>query len=406
MCIRDRYRFRLYPSKKQEKLLTKHFGCCRFIYNFLLSFKEKVYKEEGKSIARQELQAKIAELKKDEQYSWLKEVNSQSLQVESHNLDHGFKRFFKKMGGYPKRKKFHKQSFAIPQNVLLAKGKNKFDFFIVPKFKEGIKIKRHREVEGEIRQATVVRETGNKYYVSILVDKKDFPPDRQTEKEVGVDLGLKDFIVTDDGKKVSSPGFLRSKEKRLQHAQKMLSKKKKGSRNYKKGREKVAVLHQRVKNQRKHFLHEQSREIVRENQAIYFEDLHAAGMIKNHKLAKSIADAGWATFVGYASYKADWYGRRVVFIDRFAPSSQLCSSCGTINSKLQLSERTWCCQVCRVEHDRDINAARNIKKLGQGMSEVKPVERTASTFWSGGADPSRSRAHAGSKKQEPPLTFC
>ena len=172
-------------------------------------------------------------------------------------------------------------------------------------------------------------------------------------------------------------------------------------RNYGKIRQEVAMLHQRVRNQRKHFLHVQSSMIVSENQVIYLEDLHAAGMMRNHKVAKSIVDASWAMFVSYILYKSDWYGRKVVFIDRFAPSSKLCSECGAINKELTLKDRTWCCQVCQSVHDRDINAAKNIKKLGQGMSEVKPEERTASTFLSGGCNPSVLRKQAGSRKQEP-----
>ena len=173
-----------------------------------------------------------------------------------------------------------------------------------------------------------------------------------------------------------------------------IQRKRKGSGSYKKARQEVAILHQKVRDQRNDFLHKLSSRIISENQVIYLEDLHVAGMIRNHKLAKSIADSGWSAFVHYVLYKAEWYGRQVVFIDRFAPSSKLCSECGTINEKLKLKDRTWDCSICRTRHDRDINAARNIKELGQAMSEVKPVERTASAFLA-------KEKKAGSRNQEP-----
>jgi putative transposase len=203
------------------------------------------------------------------------------------------------------------------------------------------------------------------------------------------------FLVRDDGREIPAPKYLRKMERKLILAQRKLDKKRKGSSNYEKMRHRVAVLHQKVKNQRKHFLHVQSFRLIYENQVIYVEDLHVAGMIRNHCLAKSIADASWSKFVTYVLYKAEWYGREVVFIDRFAPSSKLCSECGNVNDELMLHERMWCCKICHTEHDRDINAAKNIKKLGQGIvRSKKPEERTAYTFLA-------KEKQAGSRIQEP-----
>jgi len=265
---------------------------------------------------------------------------------------------------------------------------------ILPKFKGGIKIRVHRDCEGIIKRACIVKDCSGAYYANLLVEKNEFAKYPEIEKTVGIDLGLTAFLISDSGEKTLPPKFLRKMEHRLRHTQRKLSRKRKGSSNYKKVRQKVALLHQKVRNQRNDFLHKESSRIIRENQVVYLEDLHVAGMVRNHKLAKSILDASWSRFVQYVLYKADWYGRKVVFIDRFAPSSKLCSECGAINERLKLNDRVWSCLVCKTRHDRDINAAKNIKKLGQGMPEVKPVERIASTFLA-------KEKQAGSRKQEP-----
>lgn len=388
------YRFRLYPNKEQEVLLQKHFGCCRFIYNYLLWFRQLMYDKTKKSFPWGESQAVIAKLKKFEEYAWLKEVNSQSLQFSHSCLKKAYEGFFEKRNGFPKRKKKLVKSFAVPQNVSLEETDSRYDKLIIPKFLKGIKIRVHRKVEGEIRSTSVVQGSSGEYYANILVDRSDFARYPHIEGEVGIDLGLTYFIVKDNGEKIAPPKSLQKMERKLAHVQRKLSTKRKGGSNYEKQRHIVAVLHRKVKNQRNNFLHVQSSTLISENQVIYIEDLHTAGMIRNHCLAKAIADASWSKFITYVTYKAAWHGRKIIFIDRFAPTSKLCSKCGKKNSALKLSDRVWNCKICHTEHDRDINAAMNIKKLGQGMSKVKPEERTAYTI-------SEKRLQAGSRKQEP-----
>lgn len=390
------YRFRLYPNKEDEILLQKHFGCCRFIYNYLLWYRQTMYETTGKGVSWGESQSVIAKLKKLEEYSWLKEVNSQSLQFAHHCLKRAFERFFAKKASYPRhKKKDGKKSFTVPQNVFLEERDSRYGLLILPKFRNGIKVRIHRKIEGKIKFASLVQECSGEFYVNVVVERDDFQRYEQIDGEIGIDLGLTAFLTKDDGVKVSAPRYLRKMERRLIIAQRKLAKKRKSSGNYEKMRCRVAILHQKVKNQRKHFLHVESFRLINENQVIYVEDLHVAGMIRNHCLAKSIADAGWSKFVTYVLYKAEWYGRKVVFVDRFAPSSKLCSECGSTSEELKLSDRMWCCKICHTEHDRDINAAKNIKKLGQGIvRSKKPEERTVNTFLA-------KEKQAGSRIQEP-----
>lgn len=353
-----------------------------------------MYKKLKKSISWGESQGVIAKLKQYEEYAFLKEVNSQSLQYAHKCLRIAYKRFFDKQGGFPNyKKKTSKGSFTIPQNISLQKISSKYSLVLIPKFRNGIKVRTHKKIDGEIREASIVQESDGSYYLNVLVKKDNFHVYPEISGEVGIDLGLTAFLIMDDGTKVSAPRYLQKMERKLRIAQRRLAKKRKKSSNYEKMRHQLAILHQKVKNRRKHFLHELSSSLVRENQVIYMEDLHVAGMMQNHRLAKSITDAGWSTFVTYVLYKAAWYGRKVVQIDRFAPSSKMCSTCGFINDDLKLGDREWCCQNCQAKHDRDINAAKNIKKLGQGMPDVKPEERAIKT--------NLNNLKIGSKIQEP-----
>ena len=354
-----------------------------------------MYEKTGKSIPWGESQSVISKLKKYDEYSFLKEVNSQSLQCSHGNLKTAFENFFAGYAGYPKyKRKSSRKAFSIPQNVIIVQGEGRFSRLFIPKFRSGIKVRVHRKVDEEVRQASIVQEPDGKYYVNIVVEREGFERYPRIQVEVGIDLGLTAFIIKDNGEKVTPPKFLRKMELRLVRAQRRLSKKRRGSKNRERMRHEVAVLHQKVKNQRQHFLHVQSSALIHENQVIYAEDLHAAGMMRNHRLAKSIADASWSRFITYLTYKAEWYGRKVVLVDRFAPTSKLCSVCGEINKELTLSDRIWSCKICQTEHDRDINAAKNIKKLGQGMSDVKPEERTTNYTFA-------STSIVGSKIQEP-----
>ena len=298
----------------------------------------------------------LPDLKKE--CSWLKEINSQSLQAPIRNLDNAFTRFYKGQGNFPKykSKRKGKQSFHIPQNVIVESGK-----LIIPKFKEGIDIVLHRETKGVIKSATISITPTGKYFVSILCDTGEHcKPKANIKKEttVGIDLGIKDFLITSDGEVSDNPKYLRKAESRLKYVQRKYSKHK-----GKRTKNKLAKLHEKVANQRKDFLHKESFKIVSENQTIAVEDLNVKGMLKNHCLAKSISDVGWPMFTTMLEYKCEWYGVNLLKIGRFEPSSKTCSNCGVVNRELTLKDREWTCVRCNTEHDRDINAAVNIKNF-------------------------------------------
>jgi len=367
------YKYRLYPNKKQETLFAKHFGCVRFIYNWGLELKTKKYQTEQKSLSFFDT-CKLMKQKKSE-LSWLTEVNSQSLQVSLKNLDSAFTRFFREKKGFPKFRGKHKlQSFACPQNV-------KIDYhnstIILPKIGE-IKTVFSRQFTGKIKTCTISKTTTNKYFISILVEtpeQNSKKPKIKSKTAVGIDLGLKDFATLSDATKISNPRYLRTSEQRLKVLQRRASKKKKGSNNRKKAFLKVARQHEKIKNQRDDFLHKLSTKLVRENQTICLETLNVVGMLKNHNLAKSISDASWSRFNEFLRYKAEWYGCNILHIGMFEASSKTCSECGTIKRDLTLTDRKWKCGECGVLHDRDVNAAINIKKMAlQKQNLVSPTD--------------------------------
>src|SRR5690606_26782814 len=268
-------------------------------------------------------------------------------------MDIAFKKFFKG-AGFPKfKKKLNKGSFNIPQNVIVEN-----NLLIIPKFKEGIKISLHRPTKGTIKSATISVTPTGKYFVSILCDTKEEIPTKAPIKEsttIGIDLGIKDFAITSDGEVFENPKFLRKAQSKLKYVQRKYSKHK-----GKRTKKKLAKLHEDVVNKRKDFLHKVSKQLIRENQTIAIETLAVKNMVRNHNLAQSISDSSWSTFVSMLEYKADWYGKNIIRIGRFAPSSKTCS-CGVINKDLKLSDRVWTCKSCGTTHDRDILAACNIK---------------------------------------------
>ena len=360
------YKFRLNPNNFQKVLLSKHFGCCRFVYNYLLGLHNENYKSD-KSIKwnRFTYQNIIPKLKKDEDYSFLKEVNSQSLQCAVMNLDRAFKNFFEKRNKYPKFKSKHnKQSFHIPQSVKLIEDK-----LFIPKFKNGIKVNLHRNVTGNIKSATISKSCTNEYYVSILVEDGIIVDNNKTldiNKSIGIDLGIKDFAIISTGEKIENPKYYIKSQKRLKRLQRKHSRKIKGSNNRNKSRIKLAKHHAHVSNQRKDFHHKLSHKIVNDNQIdiICMENLNVRGMVRNHKLSKSISDAGWSQFKTFLKYKAERLGKMVIEIGRFEASSQICNVCGYQNKELTLSDREWICPICGTIHDRDVNAAINVRNIG------------------------------------------
>jgi len=356
------YRFRLYPTKEQEEFLNRQIGHSRFVYNKLLEIAKENYEKEGKKWNYYEYKRLLPKLK--EKYPFLKEANSQSLQETVRWLDRAFKNFFKGIARFPKFKsKKRTNSISIPQHFSIEGNKIK-----IPKLKTPIKFKKHREIEGRIKSISITKLPSGKFYLNILVDR-EIKPLPETDKVVAIDVGITHFCTLSTGEKIENPKYLIKTERRLRKLQRKLSRKKKGSNKYRKLQRKIAKLHEKVVNQRNDFLHKLSRRIIGENQAIIVEDLNIKGLMQNGKLSKHIADASWRRFISYLEYKASFYGRQLIKVDPFYPSSKLCSVCGYKKQDLKLSDRTWICPVCGTKHDRDYNATLNL--LREGLKHLK-----------------------------------
>lgn len=358
------YKYRIYPNKKQEVLLAKHFGCTRYIYNYGLERKIKSYSETKKSVSRFIIQADLPKLKKAEETKWLSEVNSLSLQASLLNLDMAFTRFFKEKKGFPKFKSKHnnRQSFQVPQNTTVDYDAERV---YLPKFKEGIKCKFDRQFKGKIKTSTVSKTPTGKYFISILVETNDAIPSKapiDENKAVGVDLGIKTFATLSDGTEIQNPKYLKRALKKLKRLQRSVSRKVKGSNKRKKAVKLLACQYEKVANKRKDFLHKTSKYLIDRYDTICLETLSASNMIKNHRLARALSDISIGTFNAYMDYKAEWYGKNIIRIGRFEPSSKMCS-CGHIYSGLKLSDRMWTCPSCGSVNQRDLLVARNIKKF-------------------------------------------
>lgn len=349
------FKYRLNPTREQITLLNKHIGASRFVYNLALETKQVAYIGNNINLSCFALHSQLTELKKE--CPWLNEINSQSLQQAITNLDKAYTAFFKGQNSFPNfKKKSNGGRFNIPQSIKLDGDK-----LVIPKFKKGIDIVLHRNIKGEIRQATISKTPTGKYFVSILCDTSEQNKPKQKVKEnttIGIDLGIKDFAITSNGEKFENPKYLRKSQDKLRFIQGKYSKYK-GN----KTKQKLAVLHEKVANKRKDHLHKLSTKLIRENQTIALETLTVKNMVKNHCLAQAISDASWSTFVSMLEYKAEWQGKNILHIGRFEPSSKICSCCGKINKELTLNDREWTCSCCNTTHDRDVNAAVNIKSF-------------------------------------------
>ena len=361
------YKYRLYPNKEQEVQLQKTFGCCRFVYNQTLAYRKEKYDKEKESMNKTSCNNYCNQVLKKE-YEWLKEVDKFALTNAIYNMDSAYQKFFKEHAGYPKfkSKKNHKKSYTTN----FTNGNIEVDFennkIKLPKLK-WVKAKLHREFVGQIKSATISQVPSGKYYVSILVETEHIPME-STGCIVGIDLGIKDLLITSDGKKYDNQKLIKKYEDKLAKEQRKLAHKQKGSSNWNKQRIKVAKIHEKISNTRKDYLHKISHELVNENQVIVSEDLAVKNMVKNHNLAKSISDCGWYELTRQLDYKSDWNNRNYIKIGRFTKSSQPCSVCGYINTETKdLSVREWTCPQCGTVHDRDVNASINILNEGLRM---------------------------------------
>lgn len=367
------YSFRIYPTKEQSVLINKTFGCSRLVYNKALAKWNADY-EKGTKTSKKTMNNDLTKEKKE--MDFLKEVDSIALQSAVFDLHNSFQMFFKKVNHYPRFKKKHdsNQSYttkSVNNNIAIKGNKVK-----LPKLGL-VRVALSREVKGRIISATIRRNPSGKFFISLLTEE-DIQPMEKTNKSIGIDLGLTHFAITTDKnmQKIDNPNFIKKAEEKLKKEQKILSRRYEQAKrdgkalseaeNYQKQKLKVAKLHEKVRNQRVDFLHKLSTKIVKENDFIAIEDLNVKGLMRNHKLAKAIVNVSWGTFRSMLEYKCNFYGKELVVIDRFYPSSRVCSNCGVIDGKKPLSVRTWTCSSCNTTHDRDINAAQNI--LNQALN--------------------------------------
>jgi putative transposase len=357
------YKFRLYPTNEQKTALAKSFGCCRWYWNYSLNLCQETYKLSGKSLSRGAIQGLLPQLKKE--YEWLSDAYSQCLQYVALNLSTAYKNFFEKRAGFPKFKSKHgRQSISYPSNVKLDG-----DYLQLPGKVGLVYCKQDRNMTGKIKTVTVSENPDGLYYASILVDDcQETPPcvppnrgDLGGWKTVGIDLGLTHFCITSDGSKFENPRHIKRYARNLKKKQQSLARKQKGSNTREVAKRLVAKVHSKITRVRFDFLHKLSRKIVNENQVIAVENLHVKGMVRNHNLALAISDCGWGQFCTMLKYKSEWDGKTYIEIDRFFASSKTCNVCLNKVDSLDLDVRIWTCNKCQNHHDRDINAAINIK---------------------------------------------
>ena len=374
------YKFRLYPTLEQIEFLNQEIGNARFVYNYFLARAIDLYQNEKINFSYNKLAKELTKLKK--KFEFLKLSNSQTLQQSLKNLEKAFKNFFENRNRFPKfKKKKETNSIKIPitnKNVKISELNSKFSLIKIPKLKSLIKFRKHRDILGKIISISITKTSSGKFYLNILV-RKTIQTLPKTGKYIGLDLGLNHFVILSDGTKINNPRIYRKRLKRLRKLQKSLSRKIKNSKNYLKAKAKLSKYHEKIVNLRNDFLHKISKSLVNDYDIICVEDLSIKNMIKNKYLSLSIADASWSKFLNFLEYKASWYGKKLIKIHKFFPSSKTCSRCSSVKSELKLSERIFRCTECGLEIDRDINASINIlrqglRQVGEERAELTPVE--------------------------------
>ena len=375
-------KIRIYPSDEQKAFINKQLGCCRVVYNSCLAYKRDKYEKERISITSSQAINYIVELKKERE--WLKEVHSKVLQQSVMDMNSAYKNFFEKRANFPKfkSKKDYEQKCRFPKDAFIGVRGNRIDLIKSLKdihFKCSVRDERYlNKNQDKVHSLTLTKTKSDQYYLSVLVDKQ-IEPKQSVNSVVGIDLGIKDFVITSEGQVFENLHFKKSETNKLKRLQRQLSRKQPNSKNREKARIKLAKLNQKIRNKKLHYLHQVSNQLVSENQIICMEDLNIKGMMRNHNLAESISEMNFGEFKNLLTYKCLQYGRQLVFIDRFYPSSKTCHCCGYVNKSLKLSDRQWICPECNSVISRDLNAAQNIKDeglriIGWSSPEFTPVD--------------------------------